>query len=135
MSIQWDESLSIGVADLDQQHQEFFARFNSLSEACQEGRGSEVIRELLDKLIEYTDLHFSTEEALLERLKHPNLKVQREQHSIFRQQISALREKYYQDAPKRELAASVNGILVRWLIQHIRKVDKGIAACAPSLSP
>lgn len=68
MSIEWNNSLAIGVAEIDDQHKELFSRFDSLLTACNEGKGrGEVLRVLLF-LDDYIKSHFAAEERL--QLKH-----------------------------------------------------------------
>jgi hemerythrin len=44
MAMIWSDNFSVGVSSIDEQHKELFHRTNRLLEACQEGRGKEVVK-------------------------------------------------------------------------------------------
>ena len=58
----WDDSLSVGVATIDEQHKMLLKHLGELSEAVGLKRGSTEIVGTLDFLVDYTQLHFATEE-------------------------------------------------------------------------
>jgi len=127
MALTWDDSLELGVQEIDDQHREIFKHFDKLSGACQSGQGEVVLGEVLTFLDDYVAHHFSTEEALMERLRYPKLPEQREQHAIFRQVIEDMRSRSREGEHGHELALAIDRQLVRWLIQHIRSFDKELA--------
>lgn len=127
MALSWDNSLELGVQEIDDQHREIFSHFEKLSSACQSGQGEVVLGEVLTFLDDYVAHHFSSEEALMERYRYPKLPEQREQHDIFRQVIEELRSRSREGLHGHELSLEVDRQLVRWLIQHIRSFDRELA--------
>ncbi len=123
----WDNSLVLGVEEVDEQHREIFRHFEKLSTACQSGQGEEVLDEVLTFLDDYVARHFSSEEALMERHRYPKLPEQREQHAIFRQVIEELHNRSREGLHGHELSLAIDRQLVRWLIQHIRSFDRELA--------
>ena len=123
MAFTWDNNLALGNSEIDDQHKEIFARFDKLSLACQERRGGEVLKELLDFLDEYVARHFADEESLMERAGYPGLALQREQHAEFRLKIAELRNRNADQAEKHKLSLDVDRVLIQWLIRHIRSLD------------
>ena len=124
MAITWDDNLFLGFSDIDDQHREIFSRFDTLSQACQERKGNTIVKGLLDFLDEYVSHHFSCEETLMDRYAYPRFEEQREQHAIFRQEIEALHVCSTEGMDEHELALLIDRKLVRWLIQHIRNLDR-----------
>ena len=61
MTIQWDESLRLGVPAIDKQHEEIFVYFDKLTDAIQKGEGRSVVIDLLAYLDYYFSSHFSEE--------------------------------------------------------------------------
>lgn len=127
MALVWDNSLELGVQEIDDQHREIFNCFEKLSSACQRGRGDSVLEEVLTFLEDYVSRHFSSEEELMEQYKYPKLAEQKTQHSNFNQEIKNLRVRLLDGTNGHELAMSINRHLVRWLIQHIRSSDREMA--------
>lgn len=128
MQILWDENLTLGVSEIDTQHKEIFVRFESLSKACQEQHGSDVVIDLLDYLLEYVAEHFAAEEALMKKVNYPGLEEQLAQHAAFRKDIDALKSSSEQYSDMHRLSLDVDRRLVQWFILHIRNLDSKMAA-------
>ncbi len=59
----WNDSYSVGVKTIDQQHAGLFAMVNELHTAMMNGEAKNAVGPLLDKLVKYTLEHFAFEEA------------------------------------------------------------------------
>lgn len=127
MALTWDDSLELGVLEIDDQHREVFRFFEKLSDACQRGQGEGVLEEALTFMEDYIEHHFSSEEALMLQYHYPKLPEQREQHAILRHEIEVLRSRSREGEHGQELAMAVDRQLVRWLIKHIRSFDREMA--------
>jgi hemerythrin len=128
MALTWDDSLELGVAELDEQHQEIFRHFDKLSTACQSGQGENLLDEVLTFLNDYAAHHFSSEEAFMKQHGYPKLPEQEEQHAAFGQVITELRERARNGEQGRELAMAIDRQLVRYLIKHIGSADREMVA-------
>ena len=125
MTIQWEENLRLGVPVIDQQHEEIFAHFDKLSDALQEGKGSEVVIELLKYLNSFATTHFSDEEDLMAHYKYTGIDEQRQQHILFRENITKFSELLTTtDSPTKEIAIKIDATLIRYFINHVRKLDR-----------
>ena len=58
----WNDSYSVKVAELDNQHKKLIGLINQLYDAMKEGKGKDVLEVIFTELIEYTKNHFSAEE-------------------------------------------------------------------------
>lgn len=67
MGIRWNESLAIGVGEIDEQHRELVQQFARLLDACEQGKGGGEVTAMLEFLDRYAQRHFSDEEALQRR--------------------------------------------------------------------
>ena len=65
MSLQWDESLVLGIEEIDNQHRAIFEQFEKLAEAVQQRKSNEFIEQLANLLLEYAHVHFNTEEKIM----------------------------------------------------------------------
>jgi len=123
MSIHWEENLRVGVPAIDEQHEGIFAHFDKLSEAMQEGKGSEGIGELLNYLNEYAATHFSDEENLMILYKYHGLEEQRQQHAQFKENIKVLSDMLATNTPAKEVGVKIDAMLIRYFINHVRALD------------
>ena len=64
--IKWNDSFSVGVVEIDLQHQKLVALINDLNEAMLQARGKTVLTRILNELVSYTVVHFGTEEKYFE---------------------------------------------------------------------
>jgi hemerythrin-like metal-binding protein len=78
---------SVGVRAMDDQHGILMDTMVELRQAVAHGDCREQISEVLDRLIEFTRMHFSSEEQLLERYFFPGLAAHRTEHQRIMAQI------------------------------------------------
>lgn len=123
MAIYWEEALSTDVPAIDEQHKGIFAEFEKLSDAIESGGNNEEVEKLLHYLNEYASTHFSDEENLMSLYKYPGLEEQRQQHALFKENIATLFEMLTNKVPTKEIAIKINATLIRYFINHVRKLD------------
>lgn len=126
MIIVWDKSYEIGVAEVDRQHRELFARFDDLMVAIGDGEGSRVLQQLLGFLEEYAQFHFRDEEALMERCCYPLLSFHREAHNAFRTRLGELATLVDEHGASPQLVVQAGRMLLRWLTDHVCGMDRDI---------
>jgi hemerythrin len=63
--MEWNNSFSVNVAEIDNQHKHLIDLINKLFEAMSVGKGSEVMGTVLKDLINYTVSHFAMEEKYM----------------------------------------------------------------------
>ncbi|MGA2938094.1 MAG: hemerythrin domain-containing protein [Syntrophobacteraceae bacterium] len=61
--IQWNDSLSVNVVDIDKQHQKLVGMINELNDAMRQGKGKDALGKIVNGLIIYAGTHFKTEET------------------------------------------------------------------------
>ena len=121
--IEWDNSLSVGVELIDEQHKMLIQKLNDLSNAVGNRQGEVETVKALDFMIDYTDFHFSAEEELMSEQNYPGLEHQKKEHAEFKGHLKQLVEDYREEGPTKELVTSVNVLLVNWLTKHIKGAD------------
>lgn len=124
MSIHWEENLRLGVPVIDEQHEAIFTQFNKLTEALREGGSGLEVRDVLSYLDEYATKHFTDEESLMQLYKYEGLEEQRQHHNLFRDNIAMFFAMLADEAPSQELAIKIDATLIRYFINHVRKLDK-----------
>ncbi|HXE96074.1 MAG TPA: bacteriohemerythrin [Dongiaceae bacterium] len=128
MGIAWRDSLSIGVEAIDNQHKELLLRFDRLLSACQAGQGIEELKKLLAFLEEYVLTHFNDEEALQRQHHYPDYGAHRAEHLYFIEQINKLKAEIQEEGISTHHVIETNNMLLKWLLNHISKVDKKLGA-------
>ena len=76
----WSYASSVGVRAMDDQHGILIDTMNELRLAAVHGLGREQISEILDRLIEFTRMHFWSEEQLMDQYGFPGLAEHRVEH-------------------------------------------------------
>ena len=121
--IVWNESLSVGVDLINEQHKMLIERINNLSNAVVKYLGHTKIIETLLFMTEYTDFHFSTEEKYMRELDYPAMVNHLNQHEEFKAMLRTLEEDFKEDGATKVVSKSINTFLGNWLLNHIKVVD------------
>jgi hemerythrin len=136
MKINWDDSFSVGVNAIDQQHKKLIERFNHMALSVENHREAHEISLTLDFMIEYTDYHFSTEEKHMNKLGYPGLEAHHTEHENFKDVLNNLLGDFEEEGATRTLAESINNFMGNWLVNHIKGTDQefGKFLCDKGLS-
>lgn len=62
----WDQSMSVGVKEIDEQHQHLFLLANDVANGLRKGFDKDSIQKSLRVLCDYAVEHFAAEEALMD---------------------------------------------------------------------
>ena len=126
--IEWDARLATGVPEIDEQHRELFARFNTLLDACDRGRSRELLGDILEFMGGYVLEHFRTEESLQEQVGYPKLAAHRRVHADLAARFGQLQERYQHHGATVHLVIATCQLLSEVLFEHIERHDKELAA-------
>ena len=123
MAYKWDPNLETGYIRIDNQHKELFTALNKIIKASQQGKGKEAIFKTIDFLTDYTVMHFSTEEQLMEQSNYPHYLPHKNHHEKFRKAVGTLTHKLDQEGPTKETIELITTTVGNWLVHHIKEVD------------
>lgn len=129
----WKDGFSIGIRDIDRQHQGFLELLNECHEQVSRHGFGGVGPEMLRRLEDYADTHFRDEEALMAFKGYRDLEAHRRQHDHFRSLLRDLEAGRLQGQH-----ATVEGMLAflrDWFLNHILEVDRGIADVLQPVRP
>ena len=121
--IEWNDSLSVGVELIDDQHKMLIQRINDLSKAIASGQGPSEFLKTLGFMMDYTVFHFSTEEKHMVELDYPDKNGHIQQHEEFKGMIQNLDSDFREEGATQGISNSINTFLIDWLINHIKIVD------------
>lgn len=117
----WDDSISVHIPHIDEQHKMLIGWINSLSEAIDNGEGEQAVLAVLQKLIEYVADHFAQEEQFMLSCEFPGLNSHRKEHDYFVQKLNDIRCEFLDGAA---MGRTTYVFLVDWLICHIKGTDQ-----------
>lgn len=127
----WTPALATGVAKVDAQHKELFRQVGLLSEAMARGQGRHEIGRILDFLGKYVLEHFAEEERCMEEYGCPAAAANKQAHTQLLSTFAALKGQFDHEGPTPTLVLDIQRKLRDWLVQHIERIDKQLAACLP----
>ncbi len=131
----WSDAYSIGLQEVDEQHRALVGMLNELHDAVAHHHGSQKCREILDRLAEYTRVHFTVEESLMRLLNYPGFADHKQRHEELIHQVVELQQKL--DTGKAAISFELLHFLKVWLVKHISESDRrfGDFALARGLAP
>ena len=123
--IAWDESLAVGVAEIDEQHQSIIRLINQLAD--RQGQADEAATvEALGFLRTYLHDHFDLETELMLDLGYPDLDAHRQQHELFANHVIFFEIEKEFGVVSEQMLADILAFLKGWFISHITKEDKAL---------
>lgn len=123
-SIQWEDTLAIGIYAIDRQHMDLLALVNEFLKAVAQKRGKDVVEKIVARLREYTVLHFHDEEAYMNQVRYPARGEHQMRHQELARAVKLFQRDLYKhrDVPVEQLRQ----FLKDWLINHILEQDMKI---------
>ena len=122
----WNESLSVGIPSVDEQHKMLVNIFNELNDTLASGGSPEEIRKVFDALKVYTLKHFSYEEKLFSEYGYPDSEEHTSEHQGLVAKIGEL-EKGMEEGNVM-IGVDLMDFLSQWITHHIMKSDKAFSA-------
>jgi hemerythrin len=119
--IVWDDSFSVGVEEMDEQHKQIIKMVNRMIELKEDKVDSEIVSDTLTKMTEYAGKHFEKEEKYMLEYNYPYYSEQKEQHKEFKKRTAT----FCMDAMayKTNVPIEILTYLKDWWINHILKID------------
>lgn len=124
--MKWDHTLSIGIKEIDEQHQELVSIISKVEELFKQSLDGEgdlkEIRGVIESLSAFASSHFEKEEQLMLKIGYPGLDKHMEEHRTF--------VKYVDDMTIEKITQSEETALIQlfaflsnWVVSHIKKED------------
>lgn len=124
----FSDELITGNALIDEQHKELIDKINDLIRACENGDGKVKAMKTLNYLEDYTNFHFTSEEALQEEIGYPGIAEHKAKHQEFVNTVKELFEMLEeQEGPTEAFVSQVNRNVIEWFYQHIQGFDRSVA--------
>ncbi len=120
--VTWEQDLSVGVNQMDRDHQELIRLMNELFDINEKTPSTPNITQAMDKLISFTKKHFADEEAHMFAINYPGY----DSHKLIHEDLLGKLARHYDDYRKvgGKLPNTIFSFLKLWLTAHIKGVDK-----------
>lgn len=119
--IQWNDSLSVDIVEIDRQHRKLIALINELGDAMRQGQGRTVVGKIISGLRSYTETHFKTEENYFKAFGYPETAGHVKEHAAFVVKVTEFQNGF--DKGDLALSVEVMNFLSEWLRHHIKGED------------
>ena len=121
--VEWNDDYSVDIQEIDEQHKCLINIMNELYVALANKSNQDQVADVLNKLVEYTKVHFAVEETLMRIFHYEGY----EQHKEIHDQIVVKVLEYQGEfrAGNTKVGMELLMFLKDWLFDHINKVDKG----------
>jgi hemerythrin len=122
----WKPEYSVHIPEIDTQHRRLFALAGELHTAMGQGKGKAVLEHLLSQLVDYTKVHFASEEKFMRQYRYPEAVAHKAQHDQFTAQVLDFQKKFSNGDIA--LTVSLMVFLKNWLEGHIAGSDQKYSA-------
>lgn len=119
--MEWNEKLSTGINEIDNQHKKLIEQINILHSAMRERKAKDVMGKILEELKAYTKYHFSTEEKAFEKYNYLEKISHTHKHNDLIKQLDGIMDQY--KAGSMMISISLLDFLNKWVSEHIQKDD------------
>ena len=117
--LMWKADYSVGINAIDGQHRKIFESLLALESAFEKKKPWHIVRYLLAQLTENLELHWVTEEALLEIIHYPHIEKHNQSHAKLKNALTEL-ENHLREHQ------SMDGLVKffeAWFIEHVLAAD------------
>jgi len=117
-----NETYSVKVREIDEQHKKLIGMINELHEKMKEGKGKDILQKIILGLVDYTKYHFTYEEKLFVNLGYPETLLHKKNHEKLLQQVND----YFKKIESNQTISTVEvmNFLRDWLLNHIQSMDQ-----------
>ena len=115
----------LGRPELDPEHQGQIDLLHAVEAELRGARDPAQLARLLDGLVEYTSIHFMSEQLIMGQHVYPGLPAHEAEHDQLMEQMRAFQKRI--GSGDRTLAADDLSALREWVLCHIRTKDTAFA--------
>lgn len=124
--LEWSDSLSINVREIDAQHMGLVAMANRLHDGMMSDRSPAFLQGVLYEMGQYAVEHFGTEERHMDAHGYPEAPAHKAEHREFAEKVRLMTADTA--CGKCALSMDILNFLCNWLVTHINGTDKALGA-------
>jgi len=124
----WTKKYMLGIPIIDEQHGMFFDLYDKCVLAQQSpGNKDKVSEEILMQLYNYANMHFISEEKLMEKSGYKGFHEHKKEHDFFRKRVNEFIISHKNKNPL--LCKQTMNFLKKWMLSHILNRDNDFKEC------
>jgi hemerythrin-like metal-binding protein len=124
----WQEIYSVGVDQIDRQHQKLFEIGNRFHDAFAQREARPALAAIFNELVEYTVYHFTDEERLMQEWGYPDFARHKANHEKLVGLVLGYKRQLESGAPDVEPHAM--NFIKTWLNGHVLGMDRNYCGYA-----
>ena len=119
--IKWKAEFSVGVPDVDHEHQELIALINELYETLSRDDSDYTVMDFLGEIYAHVAAHFALEEKIMRERKYDQFAEHKADHEDLLDELRDMMDDYDKNAyfSDKEFAEAVG----KWFSEHFRSRD------------
>ena len=122
---EWKPEYSVGIASIDGQHQNLFRLAEDLYAAMSAGQGKGALSRTLERLVQYTKVHFAQEERLMRLHGYPDFDIHIAEHRALTKQVLDFQADF--ESGRTFMTIQILNFFKDWLQKHIAASDQKYA--------
>ena len=124
MAITWKQDYSVGVKEIDLQHQRFVDLMNQTYDTLYKDESKEKIINLVEEIFSHGALHFHTEEGYFDKFNYPNTDEHKRAHLNLLNQTTSFKTRIGSESDYKKAVSDLIDFLENWLVEHMLTHDK-----------
>jgi len=122
----WDNSLSVEIQEIDEDHRKLVDLFNILNHSVAEEEAENYIEAIMEELISCTVWHFRHEERLMLKYVYKGFEEHKAEHLELIESVKELQQKLLQEG--KQVSSEDIKFLEHWLTGHILGADMALGS-------
>jgi hemerythrin len=120
--LEWEDKYNIGVKEIDIQHRGLFDIISKLFTSRRYETDGKYFFAVFNQLVEYTKVHFATEERYMREAQYPKTIEHQQEHVEFVNEMTKLLHDCERKEP--EIEQKTLDFLKDWYMNHIMGTDR-----------
>jgi hemerythrin len=120
--LRWNSDLETNIKKIDDQHKKLVQLINDLFDAMNAGKSKEALGGILHELVEYTKMHFATEESFFKLHHYPDSIKHQKEHNDLATQVLEFQKQFNEGNAR--VTVQLMNFLKDWITNHILGSDK-----------
>jgi len=119
--VNWNDSLDIGINDIDRDHRSLAAALNELYELAKRNADNEALRAALHEILRIAEDHFATEERIFREYGYPETEAHVSVHQTLLKQVKDFAERF--DTGHIPFNDTILSFIKVWFLTHTTGSD------------
>ena len=118
-NLEWNEGMSVGIPEIDADHQRFISLLNELNRSITERMKATEIHKRLQHVIDDTERHFEQEEKFFQKWRYPNAELHAGSHKQVLNTLKKIQDSfipYGLEAEWLDAALKIKNILISHIL-------------------